>query len=150
MDAIKTFLNIPNFKLLPSLMCIFLFLCLCLLSSCDGNSETEKKVDRVASQIGNQIVDQTNRLGELIPSKDEIKKSSNEQIEKTFAIEYRVVDIKADSSAEQTQTLLNDLGKERWDCFSITSEKEGSRLLCKRRPLSALRALIGAGGLLMW
>ena len=156
MDAIKPVFNlkirVPVTALLRfcSMTWLRLF-CLCLLCplfGCDGKSETEKKVGRVASQISDEFADQTNKLGKLIPSSDEIKKSSNEEIERAFAIEYRVVEVKTDLTADQTQSLLAELGKERWDCNLMIAKAESSRLLCKRRPLSTLRTLIDAGGIL--
>lgn len=150
MDAIKTLLK-P--KLITSVLdCRLLLYALLggitLISGCNGNSKTEKEVDKVASAISNQIVDQTNKLSEWVPSRNEIKKSSTEQIEKTFAIEYKVVDFHTDTTSEQIQKILSDLGKERWDCFSINTSFDSSKLLCKRRPISALRTIIEAGGLL--
>lgn len=129
---------------LALLISIYLLL---IQTACKGDSETEQQIDQVTSRISQEITSKKNKLQEYLPSTDEIEKTSSEELEKAFSIEYQVVEIKVGTSTEDLQKKLIELGKERWDCFTHMSTLDSDRLLCKRRPRSTLRALLGAGGL---
>lgn len=128
----------------------FVVLSLGVFAGCEssGPDKTAKQVSELARQLNEQLETHSSKLGDLIPSQDQFKKSSIEEIQRVFAVEYLVVELKSDINLGDLQNKLSEMGKERWDCFSQISSQEHLRLLCKRRPISALRTLIGVGGFL--
>ena len=66
---------------------------------------------------------------------------TTEELEKLFIWEYRVEEVKVQTSSAELQTLLAELGRERWECFAVTVHGEQLRLYLKRHPRSYLRYL---------
>ena len=64
---------------------------------------------------------------------------SEEELQRIWAIEYKT--IKTDSDLTELKEKLNELGKERWDCFHVSEDREGRVLYLKRRKTNAVRYL---------
>lgn len=64
---------------------------------------------------------------------------AEDEIEKMFAIEYKVFEIAEKNNVNILEDELNKFGKERWDCFFIDKNAESYRLFCRRKPKSYLR-----------
>lgn len=79
------------------------------------------------------------------PLSDDVKRSANEQFEKLFAIEYKVIEFDADLSRQSLEQKLNELGKDRWDCFNMKSQGDYVRAYCKRLPRGYMQYLIKMG-----
>ncbi len=86
--------------------------------------ETYKKAKRKAME-----------MGETLPDKmpDWIK----EDLENAGSWEYRVVE----TPRGELETTLNELGTERWECFSVESHGKKAQLVLKRRKRSRLREI---------
>lgn len=79
----------------------------------------------------------------------EWKELSQQEIDKIWAIEYKSVYLSR-SDAEGLEMTLNDLGRERWDCYHV-GEEEGERILyLKRRKSSVLRSIPLSDLLRIW
>lgn len=74
-------------------------------------------------------------MGETVP--DKIPDWVKEDLENVGDWEYRVVE----ASRGELQATLNELGAERWECFSVESHGKKSQLVFKRRKRSRLREL---------
>ncbi len=74
-------------------------------------------------------------MGESVP--DKIPDWVKEDLENVGDWEYRVVEAPRDG----LEATLNQLGAERWECFSVESHGKKSRLVFKRRKRSRLREL---------
>ena len=60
-----------------------------------------------------------------------------------FNYEYKVITIPAADSDASLEAALNQLGAERWDCFSIMPTGNTVRITCKKIPYALARSLIG-------
>lgn len=83
-----------------------------------------------------------NKLSEWgAPSTDEVSEVATAEWNKLFGIEYKVEHFAAGAAVKDIETVLQGLGKDRWDCFQL--ERRGDELLafCKRIPQSYLRYL---------
>ncbi len=74
-------------------------------------------------------------MGESMP--DKVPDWVKEDLENVGDWEYRVVDTPRD----ELEATLNELGRERWECFSVTVAGKKSQLVLKRRKRSRLREL---------
>ena len=74
-------------------------------------------------------------MGEAVP--DKIPDWVKEDLENVGDWEYRVVETPRD----ELQATLNELGAERWECFSVETHGKKSQLVFKRRKRSRLREL---------
>lgn len=74
-------------------------------------------------------------VGESVP--DRIPSWVKEDLENAGDWEYRVVEAPKD----ELEATLNQLGAERWECFSVESGGKTSRMVFKRRKRSRLREL---------
>ena len=81
----------------------------------DGASRMQKAVEPYASPIQSTAV---------------------ESVQKMFAIEYRVVEVVHEESADALEMQLKVLGVNRWDCSPMPSTATHIRFLCKRLPLT--------------
>ena len=64
-------------------------------------------------------------------------------LKKSAAWHYKIVDVKG-RDAKALEKTLNDLGKERWECFSVQTMGVGrktTRFFLRRREISYLRSL---------
>ncbi len=74
-------------------------------------------------------------MGETVP--DKIPDWVKEDLENVGDWEYRVVE----APRGELESALNELGAERWECFSVESHGKKSQLTFKRRKRSRLREL---------
>ena len=65
---------------------------------------------------------------------------STEELREIWAIEYRTV-VVADADMETLDERLNALGLERWDCYHVSEEVDGTVFYFKRRKSNALAHL---------
>jgi hypothetical protein len=124
------FMFIFSARLLLSLS--LLILLFAALASCKDQDNSD--INKVASQIEDLVVDAKNQISEITPK---IQKMTSDEIGKLFSFEYRVVDVYG--SVKEIEAALNEFGKDRWECFSITQDGEQHRLYLKRHPSSYLR-----------
>lgn len=94
------------------------------------------------NSILNSIQDASTSVQEAVgPHAETAHQRTKAEVEKLHRWEYLVVDYPASTSAQDLETRLGKLGEDNWDCFSIIPNADGSRVTCKRRPLSALSYL---------
>ncbi len=74
-------------------------------------------------------------MGESMP--DRVPDWVKEDLRNVGSWEYRVVETPRD----ELEATLNELGAERWECFSVETKGKTSRLVLKRRKRSELREL---------
>ncbi len=65
---------------------------------------------------------------------------STEELREIWAIEYRTV-VVADADMATLDERLNALGQERWDCYHVSEEEDGTVFYFKRRKSNALAHL---------
>ena len=65
---------------------------------------------------------------------------STEELREIWAIEYRTV-VVADADMATLDDRLNLLGQERWDCYHVSEEEDGTVFYFKRRKSNALAHL---------
>lgn len=65
---------------------------------------------------------------------------STEELREIWAIEYRTVFV-ADADMATLDERLNVLGQERWDCYHVSEEEDGTVFYFKRRKSNALAHL---------
>lgn len=115
------------------------FICVAgVLSGCDGPAPSSQKV---IADLKTAINEAQTRLNELAPSGDEVQKAAAKEVGKLYAIEYRVVPVPPDLSANELERRLVALGEERWECGQPVVLGEEARIICRRIPLSYLKLL---------
>ena len=110
-----------------------------LVLGCSGDKE-DTSLERGAGSLS-QIIEKTKRaFSEL--SSDEVESIAKSEADKLFSVEYRVFQTKRDSGDmgdEELGAILNEEGKEGWDCFHVENTGGGYRFFCKSKPKSYLR-----------
>jgi hypothetical protein len=109
--------------------------------SCDKssgqNTATQKGTDFIQEQVTKALQDYVMQPGRSV---DEIKK--------LHQLEYNVFTLALEDSAARYEGVLDELGKNRWDCFHVekvfSTNKNGERVgkllfFCKRAPDTLLR-----------
>jgi hypothetical protein len=86
----------------------------------------------------------SNLSSQIAPIAGSISEKATDGAQAVFKIEYRVETIQTPYSGQTVERRLNELGAERWDCFSILQTQDGIRITCKKIPYSMIRSLIGA------
>ena len=70
----------------------------------------------------------------------EWRELSEEELQKIWAIEYKTIKV-TQSDLTELDKKLNELGKERWDCYHVSEDREGKVFYLKRRKSNAVRYL---------
>ena len=83
-----------------------------------------------AQEVLDDARDRVEAIGEL----------SAEELREIWAIEYRTVFV-ADVDTGTLDERLNALGQERWDCYHVSEEADGTVFYFKRRKSNALAHL---------
>jgi len=139
-------LNLKVFALLLLFVPMFLL-------ACQDNSQYQQLEKEVKEGIGELQREISKQYDE---KEAQISEFAEKEIENTFAVEYKVIELDAKLSPEELSEKLNEVGKERWKCFFVDRPqnvgKEQSeavyRIFCNRRPKSYLRYLGKMPGLL--
>ena len=104
---------------------------------CDKAADT-KELQR---QVGDLTKTVTDYVGEA-----ETTKEAMTEISKLQQYEYKILTVPADTTPVALQSSLNELGRERWDCFHVEKRlnpaepaKSELAMFCKRRPETPLR-----------
>lgn len=108
------------------------------LSGCREGQEAKQQV---VAELERAIGHAQAQLERLKPAALEVPARAGDELEKMYAIEYRVIPIEPDEPSNALEARLNALGKERWECVFAPPSPAGNRLLCRRLPLSYLRLL---------
>ena len=119
-------------RLLPLLLPLYVF------SSCNIDS---KDTSKAVNEIGNEVEKLTKTI-----TNDVQQTEAPEELKKLQQWEYQIFTLPAATPPAELQGRLNDLGKERWECFhaeKLTSMDGPVELLmmCKRRPYTPLKYL---------
>jgi hypothetical protein len=101
-------------------------------------------LDSVLDSLGSGIRGVSSNVG---PQAEALHSATKEELAKLFQWEYRVVDLAIALSAEEFEAKLAELGADGWECFSINTLAESSRVSCKRHPPSAISYLKYVPGL---
>lgn len=107
------------------LILTILFFCGCDRRASDAWESVQSSLDTVNKQIA--------------PVADSVTSMTSEQLSNVIKFEYRVVRFPADYSPAQIEAGLNEIGKDRWECFSAVTNEAGTTLYCKRIPYALLR-----------
>lgn len=116
-----------------------------LLAGCEQN-KTSDKLDELGNEL-NDTLDETKKLlkeyTNIGKSKSkELETAAQGEVEKLFTFEYHVEVFPAETSAEEINERLSEIGKERWECFHGEVKSDGHHFYCKRRPKTYLRYLL--------
>ncbi len=111
------------------------YLALCACQQQPAYQELKEELSQSLQEINSKI------SKEYQKHEDGIGKLANAELDKLQAIEYHVFELGSEESTEQHQQKLNEIGKERWDCFFIDKSNEFYRVYCRRTPKSYLRYL---------
>lgn len=71
------------------------------------------------------------------PYASPIQSTAVESVQKMLAIEYRIVEVTNDESADAIEMQLKEVGVNRWDCSPMPSTASHTRFLCKRLPMTS-------------
>jgi hypothetical protein len=74
----------------------------------------------------------------LGPHGEVLQDLTKDEMEKLFRWEYRVVDFQGTEPAADSEKRLTELGNEGWECVGFIPSPPATRVICKRRPRSAL------------
>ncbi len=100
--------------------------------------------DRVKDDAGRTLDDAQQQTREALEDArrqaSQWKKLSEEEIQKLWAVEYKTIHISGSDTAV-FDVRLNDLGKERWECYHVTEATQGKVFYLKRPAASSLRYL---------
>lgn len=69
---------------------------------------------------------------------EDISTEVMEGVEEMFSVEYKVIDVAKNASAERMEGILRSLGKERWEIFNIIESEKELRFFLKRKPINYL------------
>jgi hypothetical protein len=83
----------------------------------------------------------------VAPQAEALHKHTKAEVDKLFRWEYRVVDVPVSPDPSELEKRLTELGAENWECFSVVPSPESLRVLCKKRPPSAINYLKYVPGL---
>ena len=113
-----------------------LLLCLLPLLSCQGQID-QKTIDDLKAGVS-QI---TSELG---PVAGNLTDKASSGASAVFKYEYKVFTIDSAQSDQEFESILNQLGSERWDCYSQLATQNGIRITCRKIPYAIIRSLMGA------
>lgn len=121
----------------------FLSLSLLLLPGCSETDESRfnPSVDLNSEEIIKDIqamYEKAKRSGEQVP--ESVYEWTKEDLKKMNDWEYKVVAVKK-SDMPEVETALNELGKERWQCFWVDKKKDHVVFYFHRRARSYLKTL---------
>jgi hypothetical protein len=114
-----------------------------VLLGCDGGSKHLEQAKEAVSQGINSL---GKAVDEYTPesvksSARQVPIMAEDEYEKIFRIDYRVIELPRGKGPQYFEAALNELGKERWECFHIEPQAEKLIAFCSRRPLSYIRYL---------
>ena len=99
------------------------------------------QIEKLQKGLGQAYDQVSDAIDKLKPEADNLQGKATSELEKLFIYEYRVENFPNGLSSQQISNRLNDLGKDRWDCFHIEPHEEGRQVFCKRMPRTVLRYL---------
>lgn len=123
--------QIPYFGFTPALLLLIPF----FLSSC--SPQTEKQLEDVTKQAKDRI-EQLSRKAK--PLQEDVKQLTDDQITRLWAVEYKTVEVSV-KDATEIDSVLNEYGADRWDCYHVERAGDTWYFFFKRRKKSALRNL---------
>jgi hypothetical protein len=85
------------------------------------------------------LYEKAKEAGEEVPSS--VYQWAKEDLQAIGDVEYRIFTIPGGSSDEKLTETMNELGRERWDCFWVEPRGGGHRLWLKRGTRSYLKAI---------
>lgn len=108
-----------------------------------GQKTTNDDVTRKLNEALNEARGLADKLGISKTNPEALGKLAKNEVEKLFTVEYKVFDIDALSGSPAIDSVLNKVGQDRWDCFSVqyVEATHKHRFFCKRQPKSYIRAL---------
>ncbi len=123
-------------NILSRLITISIILSLSLLFGCSDNTTTISDNGNRYWEQAKELYEKARESGEKVP--ENIKEWIKEDIKKIGTWEYKIVLIDSKRSIEKE---LNELGKERWECFWIERKENGFSLFLKRPVKNYLKAI---------
>ncbi|MCY3844794.1 MAG: hypothetical protein OXH69_14780 [Acidobacteria bacterium] len=105
---------------------------LCVALGCAAGCQ-QAPLDELRGGAQEVLDDARNRV-------EAIGELSTEELREIWAIEYRTV-VVADADMATLDERLNVLGQERWDCYHVSEEEDGTVFYFKRRKSNALAHL---------
>lgn len=125
------------------LVFLALFLFQCFLAGCSGESKDSNTstLDEISKALQYGIDEGSKALEKVKPEADRYQGMANDEVEKLFTLEYRVVEAPRSMSSAELEVFMNQLGQERWECFHIEELTEKYRIYCNRKPRTYLRMI---------
>lgn len=109
------------------------------LSGCDQLEKEQSHLKELQAEASKQIGEMQRLFEEIKPKGSDLTGQATEEVEKLFIFEYEVFEVDRSKSAKELTGILQQHGKERWECFYIEQLVDSLRIYCKRRPKSYLR-----------
>lgn len=127
-----------------SFLLVFIF----SITSCDSQNKhvtqakeaVSQSIDSISQTVDQYTPDAVKSTARQVPE------MAGEEYEKLFRVDYKVIELPRGKGAAQFEATLNELGKERWNCFHIEPQADKLIAFCSRRPPSYIRyiqSLIG-------
>ena len=107
-----------------------------------GATPQPLSLDSLLRSISGEGSPGTQGVQQILGSQSEaLQTRTKEEIQKLFRWEYKVIDLAGDLAPPALESSLGELGADGWECFQITTIPSAVRVMCKRRPPSALAYL---------
>lgn len=107
------------------------------LTSCERSHDG--RLAELSDEVHQTLRKAEEKIGELGRGSGSVQKLAGDEVEKLFIFEYELVSVPIDSSKAVLESTLQEMGKERWDCFHTERLKKELVFFCKRRPKTYLR-----------
>ncbi|MBX7138192.1 MAG: hypothetical protein K1X83_09420 [Oligoflexia bacterium] len=101
--------------------------------------DTDRQLKNLQAEIDALLKSAGKTVEGITPDTTDLQRSTSEEINKIFVIEYKVVELSASASANEIEKVLNELGSQRWECFDTATTDTGIRLMLKRPAKTPLR-----------
>ncbi len=121
-----------KFKAMKSLL-VFIIVILAGCEQSNQNSEALNEVMRSVRQLQESVT------GNIAPAAKDIQSAASTEVDKLFAIEYKVLELPFAVAGAEMEKQISALGADRWNCFSIIPRDQSIIVTCQRRPMSYLR-----------
>ena len=112
---------------------------LAVLSLLVGCKRGDEDLSRLKDDLDKLVQRTEKSIGSLTSNPALVTDAASSEVEKLFIFEYKVLPLSGDKSSKQAELALNQLGKDRWDCFQIVEMEEGPSAFCRRAPKTYLR-----------
>lgn len=138
-------------RAIRSAACVLMLLSGLLACESQESSRSDQEdagLSAVVNSLHEQLQGASQEVQDAVgPQAEAIQSRTKAEVDKLFRWEYHVVDVPSILGSAELEKQLTELGAENWECFSVLPLPESVRVVCKKRPLSAINYLKYVPGL---